>query len=116
MAPRSSWDNEFEECLFVFIGEMGDVAGAVAGDVDGVACGQEFIVALAKELITEFQRAIFCFEDAGADSKKFVVAGGVVIAAMDVGNHDKGVVLDFHQFVIEAEGAHQLDAANFKPN
>src|SRR5882724_8479473 len=105
-----------EEGGFVLAGEMSDVAGTVAGDVDGVAGGQEFAVGLAKEFVAEFQGAVFCFEDAGADDQEFVVAGGMMIAAVDVGDDDEGVVLSFHQFVIKAEGAHQLDAADLEPN
>src|SRR5258707_15401930 len=40
----------------------------------------------------------------------------MMIAAMHVGDDDEGVVFDFHELVIEAEGAHQLDTADFKPD
>src|SRR6267142_6826944 len=62
-----------EEGGFVLVGEMGDVAGAVAGYVHGVACGEEFVVALAQEFVSEFQGAVFRFEDGGADCEEFVV-------------------------------------------
>ena len=98
------------------VGKVLHVPGAVTGNVDGVASGQKLVVALAKEFVAKFQGAILGFEDAGAHGEEFIVAGGVMIAAMNVGNDDEGIVLDFHEFVIEAERAHQFDAADFKPD
>ena len=105
-----------EEGLFVFFGEMFDLAGASASNVDGVAGGEEFLVGLAEDFVAEFEGAGFGFEDAGADGEEFVVARGMVVAAVDVGNDDVGVVLEFHLFVVEAEGAHEFDAADFEPD
>ena len=102
--------------MFVFIGEVFDLAGARAGYVDGVARGEEFLVGLTEDFVAELEGARLGFEDARANGEEFVVAGGMVVAAMDVGDDDVGVVLEFHLFVVEAEGAHEFDAADFKPD
>jgi len=105
-----------EEGGFVFIGEVLDLAGASAGYVDGVPGGKELLIGLAEEFIPEFEGAGFGFEDAGADSEEFVVTGGMMIAAVGVGDNHVGVVLKLHLLVVEAEGAHELDAADLKPD
>ncbi len=102
--------------MFVFVGEMFDLAGASAGYVDGVAGGEEFLVVLAEDFVAEFEGASFGFEDAGADGEEFIVAGGMVIAAVDVSDDDVGVVLKLHLLVVEAEGAHEFNATDFKPD
>jgi len=102
--------------LLVFGGELLDLAGAGAGDVDGVAGGEEFVVGLAENLVAEFEGAGLGFEDAGADGEEFVVARGMMVTAVDVGNDHVGVVFDLHALVVEAEGAHEFDAADFKPD
>jgi len=110
------WGGEGEEGGLVFFGELFDLAGAIAGYVEGAANGEEFLVGLAKEFVGEFEGAALGFFDAGADGEEVVVAGGMVIAAMGVGDDDEGVVVEFHAFVVEAEGAHEFDAADFEPD
>ncbi len=105
-----------EEGLFVFFGEMFDLAGASAGYVDGVAGGEEFLVGLTEDFVAELEGAGLGFEDARADGEEFVVARGMVVAAVDVGNDDVGIVLEFHLFVVEAESTHEFDAADFEPD
>ena len=111
-----SGGDQSEEGGFVFIGEVLDLAGARAGYVDGVAGGEEFVVGLAQDFVAELEGAGLGFEDAGADGEEFVVTSGMVVAAVDVGDDDVGVVLEFHLFVVEAEGAHEFDAADFEPD
>ncbi len=77
MAPRRVWGNKLEEGLLIFIGEVLHLPGAVAGNVNGVARGQQLVVALTQEFVAEFQCAIFRFEDASADGQEFVVPGKV---------------------------------------
>ena len=105
-----------EEGGFVFVGEVFDLAGTSAGYVNGVAGGEEFLVGLAEDFVAEFEGAGFGFEDAGADGEEFVVASGMVVAAVDVGDDHVGVVLGFQLLVVEAEGAHEFNAADFKPD
>ena len=66
------------------------VAGAIAGDVDGVAGGRSLLSLWRKSSQPNF-RVRFCFEDAGADDEEFVVAGGMV-TAVDICNDDERVV------------------------
>jgi len=102
--------------LFVFFGEVFDLAGAAAGYVDGVAGGEEFVVGLAEDFVAELQGAGLGFEDACADGEEFVVARGMMVAAVDVRDDHVGVVFDLHALVVEAEGAHEFDAADFEPD
>ena len=102
--------------MFVFFGEVLDLTGASTGNVDGVAGGEEFLVGLAEDFVAELEGASLGFEDARADGEEFVVTGGMVVAAVDVGNDDVSVVLEFHLFVVEAEGAHEFDATDFEPD
>lgn len=109
-------DEEGEEGGFVFFGEVLDLAGASAGYVDGVAGGEEFVVGLAEDFVAELEGAGLGFEDAGADGEEFVVASGMVVAAVDVRDDHVGVVFELHALVVEAEGAHEFDAADFEPD
>ena len=56
------------------------------------------------------------FGDARADAQFFVVARGVQVTAMGFGDDDVAVVVSLHHFVFDADGAHEFDAADFKPD
>src|SRR5450631_2269553 len=74
------------------------------------------IVVIAEEFVGEADRAIAGFGDTGADAEALVVARGVEIAAVSVDYDDVAIVGGFHGFVFDAEGAHELDAADFEPD
>jgi hypothetical protein len=58
--------NYSDERVLVLFRELFDVAGAIAGHVDGVTFGEEFLVRLAEKFVSEFQGAVLGFQDACA--------------------------------------------------
>jgi len=76
-----------------FIGEVLDLAGARAGYVDVWPVARSLWSDWAQDFVAEL-RARSWLEDAVRTVRSFVVTSGMVVAAVDVGDDDVGVVLD----------------------
>ena len=85
---------------------MLDVPITAAGYVNCMADCQEFLIFRAVYFIAEFKRARLCFKYACPNDEEFVVAGGMLISAVYVGDDDISVIVELHPFIVEAEGTH----------
>src|SRR5260370_3150070 len=87
-----------------------------ANDMRGLARREQFMVRVAKQFVGKLYDAVARLRNARTDSQHLVVARGMLIAAMRIGDDDVEIVFLFHALVLDAKRANQFYAAYLEPH
>ena len=113
---RMSFDDDRwrQQSLRVTFGERAHSASAVGDDVSRFTLGDNLSARGPHDFVAEPKRALTQLGDVGADDQFVVIIRGGFVAAVRLGDDEKGVFVFFHVAVRETAGAAVVGSAYFE--